>query len=202
MITTTRVAELDYDKPNKGLLKIGKPVEDFIEPGFKTNIDQTKIKSFVDNYLEQTKRSGVPEITKLIVSKETKPNETTLQMRNHNADLIVVGFHGPAFRERDKEKTSILRVIYTGFLFSLTAGFYPGYLGNEVSLSTFHIYDKNLNLLKKYEIKDSTPIYVGILENENVIRFGNEITPELITYYPQIAEFENFLLEFLNEKKL
>lgn len=201
VIRTTSIAELDYDKSNKGLLKIGKPVEDFLEPGFKTNVDQTKIKEFVNTYLDQTKRSGVLELTKLIVSKETKPNETTFQVRNHNADLIVVGFHGPAFRERDKEKTSLWRVVYTGFLFTFTAGFYPGYFGNEVSLSTFHIYDKDLNLVKKYEIKDSIPIYVGILEKENVVRFGNELTPELITYRPQITEFENFLLEFLNERK-
>ncbi|BDA77871.1 hypothetical protein LPTSP3_g08010 [Leptospira kobayashii] len=151
---TTTTAVLDYKNRIQASSKIGKPAEFFPTSGIDTSVPPEKVKEFVMNYLNEVKRSGFDEITK-VVEIQKEGEESKMYLKKRDVDYYVVGVHGPAF-----PKDFDPRFLLTAHLFMLTLGTFPFWQVQEAD-SKFYIYDHGLNLINTRVFRNKYEVIAG-----------------------------------------
>ena len=141
-------AEIDYENSMKEQIRIGVPVEQIPVTG-NAAIKEEDAGPFFNNYMKNVKRSGLPEMNKVLITKE----KDKLSMQKRNVDYYVVGaFDGPFGLAAPTGKGD-LYFILTVFP-SLATLFTLPILGEEKVKAFIYVYDKDLKLVKEFTIED------------------------------------------------
>ena len=127
----------------------GKPIEHFSFTGYKSNITQTKINSFITNYVKNVGLAGLESIERVF---HVEKNTEHFLVPDRDIDYYIVCANGPAIRT----KTVIGKILFfpTQFLSVITLGTIP-HLNQEESSSKFFIYNNNLDLIHEENLNES-----------------------------------------------
>lgn len=187
--TTTYTAVLNYANSTKSLFAHGKKIEDFPASGIDTSVSEEKVKAFIGSYLENVKNSGLNEIAKVIDLKE-EGDKKKIFLKKRDVDFYIIGIHGPPFETASAGGT--ITSVLTAFPFILTLGTFPLWRDRIVE-STFLIYDKNLNLVKKKEFKNNYDLFIAWWGDSDQGGLGATAKPEFTVklYQPDVIDFSN-----------
>ena len=183
-----RDQRLSTERTTNFFLKIGKTIEksNIVKPD--KSISENNLRIFLKTYLEKTKHLGHKEILDLLDFSD----KNKIYLKENDFDYWVIGFHSP--RNYDISAEAIL----TFYPSILTFGFFP-FIGHDEIKSTFWIFDKKLNLLKKIEFENDYTLYITALwviwKSDNNIIFNNNIPIDV--YEPDLKEFQKEFVKIM-----
>lgn len=196
---TTMTAVLDYKNSTKPFIKQFQPIDQIKESGLNTGVPENQVKEFVKFYLEKVKKSGLDELSKVVDAKKIDDKTTKLSLKKRDIDYYVVGIHGPPFIK--SSTAGIGKFFLSVFFFMGTAGTVPLW-GDKTVTSEFHVFDKNLQFVKKYEYSNVYNVLTAWWGNSDEGSLGTndndaarKFKPNL--YKPDTLDFAYEFSEFL-----
>lgn len=194
-------SSLNYNRSMKSYFKSGQPVEKFQVNGIRKDIPESKVKEFVDTYLQITKKSGIDEILKLVEINKISEQEFTYSLKNIDADYIVVGYLLPEFRQSNLVLITVFSKLYS----ALTLGTVPSYENYSIN-PTFVLYDKNLNRLEQFTMSSNYSVIQAWWAREDIANSGERIyghagnTNLSKVYIPEIEDANTIITSFINNR--
>ena len=151
------------------------------------SISREKLRSFLKTYLDEARHLGQKEIYDLL-----EFSENSFYLKNNNFDYWIIGFHAP----QQRRKKDYLKA-FSLFPFLFSFGIIP-YWNEEIVKSSFWIFDKRLNLLKKIEYENEINY---IAASWFLWRFDDEFFIDNSTpayaYEPDLKEFQKELVKIM-----
>ncbi len=162
---------------------------------FKT-IKENRLKLFLSEYLSKTKHLGLEIMEPLVsISKTNLNKKELLRMKEFDVDYWIVASHRPS----PSSSIDGLREL-TSIPAAMTLGFFPIVSSKEAE-TTFWVFDKELNLLKKFEYQEGYYSATSWLALGGTVEgFGtNGGTRTANIYEPDIKQFSKELVSVLKK---
>jgi hypothetical protein len=188
---------IDYDNSMKAAFALGMPIEDVPENGQLVEVPVDTIKTFVDTYMTRVNETGKDEMSKIITEKNGTP-----VIRGRDVDYYLVGIYQPHFNRLSESKKHLSN--FTLFLYNITFGTIP-LIHHYKKTSLFYLYDRNLNLLKKFEyagvykLKSAWWVTQNPEGNKFTSTWKSEVPPGYI-WKPDLTLISDDLIRFLDSQ--
>lgn len=198
--TTTFTAVLDFANSTAKFFPFGKPLAEIKEEGLDGTVPERKVQEFLKDYLTTVKKSGIEEIVKMIDFKKIDEKTTKVSLKKRDVDYYVIGIHGPPFA-KGADLADTGKSLLTVFPFMLTLGTVPLWGSRHIE-SEFWVYDNKLNLVKKFEYKNSYTRLIAWWGNSEEGGFTGEtdiFRPNL--YKPDVIDFSQDIAEIIGSAK-
>ncbi|TGM87185.1 hypothetical protein EHQ99_01450 [Leptospira bouyouniensis] len=169
--------------------------------GVRDDIPESKVKEFVDTYLQITKKSGIDEILKLVEINKKSEQELTYSLKNIDADYIVVGYLLPEFRQSNLILVTVLSKLYSAF----TLGTIPSYENYSLN-PTFVLYDRILNRLEQFTMNSTYTVIQAWWARVDISNSGEKIyghagnTNLSKVYIPDIEDANTAITTYINNR--
>jgi hypothetical protein len=163
-----RDQRLSVERTTRYYFKFWRPLEksNLVKPD--KSISENNLRIFLKTYLEKTKHLGHREILELLDFSD----KNKFYLKENDFDYWIIGFHSP--RNYDISAEAILTFYPSIF----TLGLFPFFDHDEIK-SSFWIFDKKLNLLKKIEFENDYTLYITALwviwKSDNNIIFNRVV---------------------------
>ncbi len=163
-----RDQRLSVERTTRYYFKSWRPLEEsnLVKPD--KSISENNLRIFLKTYLEKTKHLGHREILELLDFSD----KNKFYLKENDFDYWIIGFHSP--RNYDISAEAILTFYPSIF----TLGLFPFFDHDEIK-SSFWIFDKKLNLLKKIEFENDYTLYITALwviwKSDNNIIFNRVV---------------------------
>jgi len=153
------------------------------------SISDANLRFFLKVYLDQARHLGHSEVLEILDFSE----KNKIYLKENNFDYWIIGFHAPEITGYS------LNAILTFPLSIYSAGILP-YWSDELVKSSFWIFDKKLNLLKKIEFKNEynfiAASWIVWKDEDSFIVKGIPIE----VFEPDLKEFSKDLVNILKEQ--
>ena len=159
-------------------------------PKPNTTIPKENLKNFLRVYLEEVKHLNTKEIMGLLDFSL----RGQVYLKNYDFDFWIIGFHAP------KSYAYNGKAVLTFYPSFFSLGLIPFWSEDTVK-SSFWIFDKKLNLIKKVEFEN---VYDYIVANwifwhrEDVFLIQQDLPQNL--YEPDLKEFQKELVKIMKNK--
>ncbi|TGN00028.1 Lp29 family lipoprotein [Leptospira dzoumogneensis] len=193
-----RIASLDYKNSLKKYVKIGTPIEQITENGIDLSVPAENVNRFASLYLEEVKKTGLDEINKVLLIKESTNGNKQGFLRKRDVDFYVVAILGPPFARPSVSGYFLSLLTYVPFLLSL--GTVPNW-GIMENKSTFLIFDSKLELLQKKEYDSSYHYLISWFVPKEGNRAFDDNSRAIEPYLADISEFETEFLADIQMRK-
>lgn len=186
-------AWLNKAKPTNQLLEFGENSNKLKSRGVNNSIENDRIKIFLSEYLLRTKHLGLSVIEPLITITNNADNKAiSIQMNQYDIDYWVIGYHAPIIKDDSLSWKSLTLIPAI-----LTLGTFP-YLSEVQTESTLILFDRNLNLVEKFEYKNNINTITSwwILSDGERFFIDEDIddsSPPTIIYKPDLSQFSKEL---------
>jgi hypothetical protein len=187
-----RDQRLSVERTTRYYFKSWRPLEksNLVKPD--KSISENNLRIFLKTYLEKTKHLGHREILELLDFSD----KNKFYLKENDFDYWIIGFHSP--RNYDISAEAILTFYPSIF----TLGLFPFFDHDEIK-SSFWIFDKKLNLLKKIEFENDYTLYITALwviwKSDNNIIFNNNIPIDV--YEPDLKEFQKEFVKIIKNRE-
>ena len=187
-----RDQRLSVERTTRYYFKSWRPLEEsnLVKPD--KSISENNLRIFLKTYLEKTKHLGHREILELLDFSD----KNKFYLKENDFDYWIIGFHSP--RNYDISAEAILTFYPSIF----TLGLFPFFDQDEIK-SSFWIFDKKLNLLKKIEFENDYTLYITALwviwKSDNNIIFNNNIPIDV--YEPDLKEFQKEFVKIIKNRE-
>jgi hypothetical protein len=187
-----RDQRLSVERTTRYYFKSWRPLEEsnLVKPD--KSISENNLRIFLKTYLEKTKHLGHREILELLDFSD----KNKFYLKENDFDYWIIGFHSP--RNYDISAEAILTFYPSIF----TLGLFPFFDHDEIK-SSFWIFDKKLNLLKKIEFENDYTLYITALwviwKSDNNIIFNNNIPIDV--YEPDLKEFQKEFVKIIKNRE-